>query len=379
MSPLNSDLENIQLISFTFDTFHFEMSPLNWEFQNIYLIFVTFDTSHSEMSPLNSDSFSPTPKEPTGGKPKRTGLWMALAALAIVGIVIGMSLKPEEEIVDETVEEVVEEDSYDKPLTFTVNGVSFRMLPVEGGTFTMGATAEQGSDARDNEKPTHSVTLSSYYMGETEVTQALWQAVMGTNPSHFSGQNLPVDNVNWFNAVEFCNRLSEIIGLQPYYVIDKDHDDPNDIDYNFSLKWSVIVNAGANGFRLPTEAEWEYAARGGKNSHGYKYSGSDNLDEVAWYAGNSCGETHTIKTKQPNELGIYDMSGNVWEWCYDWHGAYVSACLTNPLGVTKGKHRICRGGGICPANYNGNYRVSLRGYQHSSLHSMDNGFRLLLR
>ena len=169
--------------------------------------------------------------------------------------------------------------------TFTANGVSFTMKFVEGGTFQMGATSEQGSDATSAESPVHSVTLSGYWMGETEVTQELWQAVMGSNPSYFSGTNLPVEYVSW-----------------------------NDIVNDFLPK---LNNMTGKNFRLPTEAEWEYAARGGK-SGGYKYAGSDDVGSVAWYYDNSSSKTHTVKTKSPNELGLYDMSGNVWEWCQDW-------------------------------------------------------------
>ena len=165
---------------------------------------------------------------------------------------------------------------------FMVNGVSFEMVRVEGGTFHMGATSEQKDEAWDREKPVHSVTLSSYYIGKTEVTQALWQAVMGSNPSNFKGSNLPVECVCWNDCQEFIQKLNSLTG---------------------------------RNFRLPTEAEWEFACRGGNNSRGYKYSGSNNLGSVAWYDDNSGGQTHPVATKAPNELGIYDMSGNVWEWC----------------------------------------------------------------
>ena len=146
----------------------------------------------------------------------------------------------------------------------------------------MGATPEQGSDAWDNEKPSHYVTLSSYYIGETEVTAELWQAVMGINPSNFSGSLRPVECVSWNECQEFVTRLSSLTG---------------------------------ENFRLPTEAEWEFAARGGKKSQGYKYSGSNTIGDVAWYSDNSNSETHNVAQKLPNELGLYDMSGNVWEWC----------------------------------------------------------------
>ena len=198
--------------------------------------------------------------------------------------------------------------------SFTVGNVTFTMKPVAGGTFTMGATPEQGSDAWDNEKPTHRETLSSYYIGETEVTQELWQAVMGNNPSSFkvSGlSNLPVERVSWDDCKEFIRRLN--------------------------------AQTGQN-FRLPTEAEWEYAARGGKNSKGYKYSGGNNVDDVAWYRENSGNNTHTVKTKQPNELGIYDMTGNVCEWCQDRYGDYSSDAQTNPTGPSTGSYRVFRGG-----------------------------------
>ena len=198
-------------------------------------------------------------------------------------------------------------------LTFTVNGVTFEMIPVEGGTFTMGTTAEQGGEADDDEKPTHQVTLSSYAIGKHEVTQALWQAVMGGNPSKFKGNNLrPVECVSWGDCQEFISKLNSITG---------------------------------KSFRLPTEAEWEFAARGGKKSKGYKYSGSNNLDEVAWYDGNSGNQTHPVGTKRPNELGIYDMSGNVWEWCSDYWGNYQSSPSTNPTGPSSGGDRVLRGGG----------------------------------
>ena len=195
--------------------------------------------------------------------------------------------------------------------TITVNGVYFTMIAVEGGTFQMGATSEQGSDAWDSEKPVHSVTLSDYYIGETEVTQKLWKAVMGENPSYFKGNNKPVERVSWNDCQEFIKKLNQLTG---------------------------------KNFRLPTEAEWEYAARGGNKSLDYKYSGSDIVGVVAWYDGNSGSRTHYVKTKQANELGIYDMSGNVYEWCQDWYGSYSSSSQTNPTGPSSGSYRVYRGG-----------------------------------
>ena len=194
--------------------------------------------------------------------------------------------------------------------TFYANGVSFEMVEVRGGTFRMGTTSEQGSDGI----PVHSVTLSSYYIGKTEVTQALWKAVMGNNPSSFKGDNLPVECVSWNDCQVFIRKLNDLTG---------------------------------QNFRLPTEAEWEFACRGGNNSRGYKYSGSNYIDNVAWYDGNSGDKTHPVATKLPNELGIYDMSGNVEEWCSDWwgwEGYYSSGAQTNPKGPYDGSYRVNRGG-----------------------------------
>ena len=229
--------------------------------------------------------------------------------------------------------------------TFTVKGVKFTMVAVEGGTFTMGATPEQGSDALDREKPTHQVTLSSYYIGETEVTQALWKAVMGKNPSaNIIGDNHPVEHVFWNDCQEFVKKLNAMTG---------------------------------KNFRLPTEAEWEFAARGGNKSRGYKYSGSNNIDDVAWYEDNSGGgETHPVRTKQANELGIYDMSGNVWEWCQDWFGYYSSAAQTNPKGATTGSLRVLRGGSwFDDARF---CRSSIRNYNIPDCCDNSLGFRLVL-
>ena len=199
----------------------------------------------------------------------------------------------------------------DDGIMFSIGNVRFEMVRVEGGIFTMGATAEQGSDADSDEKPTHQVTLSSYSIGKTEVTQALWEAVMGSNPSYFKGSNLPVEQVSWEDCKTFIRKLNALTG---------------------------------KNFRLPTEAEWEFAARGGNNSRGYKYSGSNTLSNVAWYDDNSSSKTHPVATKAPNELGIYDMSGNVWEWCSDWFNIYSSTAQTNPTGPDSGSNRITRGG-----------------------------------
>ncbi len=228
-------------------------------------------------------------------------------------------------------------------IPFTVNGISFKMVFVEGGTFTMGATEEQGSDAFSDEKPTHSVTLSDYYIGETEVTQELWKAVMGKNPSYFKGNDLPVERVSYKDVQKFITKLNQKTGKT---------------------------------FRLPTEAEWEYAARGGKKSKGYKYSGSNNINDVAWYYDNSNSKTHSVKTKQPNELGIYDMSGNVEEWCSDWYGDYTSYSQTNPQGPSSGSYRVIRGGSWS-FNAKG-CRVASRIHIYPSNGYDDLGFRLAL-
>ena len=193
---------------------------------------------------------------------------------------------------------------------FKVKDIEFRMIKVEGGTFTMGATSEM-ENPYDDEKPTHQVTLSSYYIGETEVTQALWKAVMGSNPSAFKGDNLPVEKVSWNDCQTFISKLNALTGKR---------------------------------FRLPTEAEWEFAARGGNQSRHTQYSGSSRIDDVAWYDGNSGSKTHPVKTQQPNELGIYDMSGNVYEWCQDWYGSYSSYAQTDPTGAGSGSYRVIRGG-----------------------------------
>lgn len=197
----------------------------------------------------------------------------------------------------------------------TVNGVNYPMVNVQGGTFTMGATSEQGSYALENDEPTHQVTLTNnYFIGKTEVTQAFWKAVMGSNPSYYKGENKPVELVSWNDCMTFISKLNSMTGKR---------------------------------FRLPTEAEWEFASRGGINSQGYTYSGSNTLDDVAWYTDNSDHVTHDVATKQPNELGIYDMSGNVCEWCSDWHDNYSSSSQTNPIGPRSGSGRVIRNGSYC--------------------------------
>jgi len=205
---------------------------------------------------------------------------------------------------------------------------------INGGTFTMGSpTSEPG---RDSDEVQHQVTVSSFYMGKYEVTQKEYQEIMGTNSSYFKGDNLPVEQVSWFDAVEYCNRLSQKEGLTPAYTISGSGD-------NRTVTW----NLNANGYRLPTEAEWEYAAKGGNGSPGnYTYAGSNNIDEVAWYEENSTGSTQDVGTKKPNGLGLYDMSGNVSEWCWDWYDKdyYQNSPQTDPIGASSGSYRVLRGG-----------------------------------
>ncbi len=220
------------------------------------------------------------------------------------------------------------------------------MVFVEGGTFTMGATSEQGRDAESDEKPAHSVTVSDFYIGKYEVTQKQWKEIMGSNPSKWTGDNLPVECVSWNDIQEFVQKLNQKTGKR---------------------------------YRLPTEAEWEYAARGGAKSGGYKYSGSNHLDSVAWYWDNSGNKTHPVGQKVPNELGIYDMSGNVWEWCQDWYGGkkyYKNSLQTNPVGPSSGSYRVWRGGSW--NDYAMCCRVSYR-YRYSPSYGGGNiGFRLVL-
>lgn len=234
----------------------------------------------------------------------------------------------------------------------SVNGVSFNMVKVKGGTFMMGATAEQ-TNPFDLEKPVHKVTLSSYYIGETEVTQALWKAVMGNTvrdqrdkektsmPMCGEGDNYPMYYVSWNECQDFIQKLNEKTGRH---------------------------------FRLPTEAEWEFAARGGKKSRNTQYSGSSNVDDVAWYHDDS--GTHPVATKKANELGIYDMSGNVGEWCQDWIDFYSSSVQTNPTGPSSGYSRVSRGGGFdIGAEF---CRLSLRGSWSPNFRTPFLGFRLAL-
>ena len=231
---------------------------------------------------------------------------------------------------------------------FTVNGVTFKMMAVEGCTFAMGATRSQnGSDYNTMEKPVHMVTLSDYYIGQTEVTQALWQAVMGSNPSNFTGDlKRPVEMVSWNDCQQFITKLNQMTGMN---------------------------------FHMPTEAQWEFAARGGIKSRGTRYSGSNVLDNVAWYNENANGTTHPVGTKAPNELGIYDMSGNIYEYCQDRidHSyGYPSEPQVNPTGQETGDSRIIRGGSIDYGD--DNCRVARRWGDATYARWKDQGLRLAL-
>ena len=234
-------------------------------------------------------------------------------------------------------------------LDFTVNGVTFTMVRVEGGTFTMGATSEQ-TDAYDNEKPAHQVTLSDYYIGQTEVTLALWKAVMGATPTTDGnqwttedgmGDNYPAYNISYEDVQTFIARLNSLTG---------------------------------HTFRMPTEAEWEFAARGGSKSKGYVYSGGNTLDTVGWRWDNSERKSHPVAQKAANELGLYDMSGNVCEWCSDWYDDYSSSPQTNPKGPSSGSYRVLRGGSRFDIATS--CRVACRGYGTPSFRLDDAGVRL---
>lgn len=198
--------------------------------------------------------------------------------------------------------------------TFTVKGVSFKMIDVEGGSFDMGS--DSGSS---DEVPIHRVTLSEYSIGETEVTQALWQTVMGNNPSYFKGDNMPVENISWKDCQKFIRKLNEMTQTQ---------------------------RSDGREFRLPTEAEWEFAARGGNKSRHTEYAGSSAIGDVAWYKENGNNRTHPVAQKAPNELGLYDMTGNVQEWCHDWYDSeyYRKSPSLNPCNEVKASSRVLRGG-----------------------------------
>jgi len=242
--------------------------------------------------------------------------------------------------------------------TIPLAPISERMVLVEGGTFMMGCTSEQ-KDCEDDEKPVHKVELSSFYMGATEVSfeeyDAYCDAVGKENPDDegWGRGKRPVINVSWYDVVEYCNWLSELEGLNACYSIDKGTKDPNNKNSDDDIKWTVVCDFGKNGYRLPTEAEWEYAARGGNKSKGYIYAGVSIEDSLHIYGNFDTDDdgymyTSPIGIYRPNELGIYDMSGNVYEWCWDWYDSDIykdsSQIYRSPKGSIYGSGRVLRGG-----------------------------------
>lgn len=236
------------------------------------------------------------------------------------------------------------------------------LVLVQGGTFRNIKSNFYGKGVR----------LADFRIGRYAITQREWVAVMGDNPAKFKGDSLPVEMVSWYDSIEYCNRRSVKEGLRPCYNIEKSKRDPgNEPDPQFGdlddLKWLVTIDPAANGYRLPSEAEWEYAAGGGQKAKGYTFSGSDDVDEVAWYWRNSGdkilsgawawrnieqnhNQTKQVGRKKPNELGLYDMSGNVREWCWDWHGDLASSG-PDPQGARSGFARVWKGGGWLGADF----------------------------
>jgi len=284
-------------------------------------------------------------------------IWLYVAIIVLMVVIVGIVLSRMKVFESKTA--IISEEKSDN------------VVLVKGGTFRNKKSNYYGKN----------VTISDFYIGKYEVTQKEWIEVMGSDPSEFKGDNLPVEMVSWYDCVEYCNKRSIKEGLKPYYNIDKDKKDPNNEDNIDDIKWTVTINAEANGYRLPTEAEWEYAAGGGQISKSYTYSGSNDVDEVAWYWRNSGdkyltgmwswssiennnSKTKSVGQKKPNELGLYDVSGNVREWCWDWYESN---------GIEP-KGRVWRGGGwigdahACVSSYRGSFRANGKG--------PDQGFRV---
>ena len=318
----------------------------------------------AEPARANQEQHEYPEPEPELEQPRRKWLpWVVGVAVAAIAFVAVMLLQPKPQPAIEVPEDLItavtqsdtvsadeqpvqqEPEPTPEPERPQHNLPDIAMVYVSGGTFTMGATSEQGGEAYFDEKPAHSVTLSGYYIGKYEVTQELWKAVMGSNPSYFKGDNLPVENVSWNDVQEFLRKLNVMTGKR---------------------------------YRLPTEAEWEFAARGGNSSRGYKYSGSNSLGSVAWYDDNSGSRPHAVGTKSPNELGIYDMSGNVLELCQDWYDSsyYDNSPRTNPQGPNSGLNRVCRGSSWLSGARS--CRVSSRCNDSPAVRHGNLGFRLAL-
>jgi formylglycine-generating enzyme required for sulfatase activity len=274
-------------------------------------------------------------------------------------------------------------------LFFTAAGIYAQQNPspdnmvlINGGTFTMGSPAEE-PERMANEGPQRKVTLSGFYMCKYQVTQAEYQQIIGITPSGFKGDDLPVENVSWYDAIEYCNKRSEKEGLTPVYTIDKTQADPTNTNRLDNINWKITFNRRANGYRLPTEAEWEYACRAGTTT---PFSTGNNIttDQANYdgnfpYNNNDKGAYHKrtmpVGSFAPNPWGLYDMHGNVWEWCWDWYGSYTNVPQTDPVGAATGTSRVMRGGGW--SNSAGRVRSARRSGDYPYYGYILLGFRLV--
>lgn len=264
--------------------------------------------------------------------------------------------------------------------TVTAQTTPNNMVLIKGGTFTMGSSAND--PRRESEEIQHQVTVNSFYMGKYEVTQKEYEEIMEENPSYFIGDNLPVESVTWYHAIIYCILRSQNEGLTPAYTIDKKID-PNNKNDKDTIKYTVTWNKNANGYRLPTEAEWEYACRAGTTTPfntgnnitiaQANYNGSDSFIKNA--NGDAREKTTPVGIFAPNPWGLYDVHGNVYEWCWDWYGDYSSGSQTAPVGAVSGTDRVIRGG--CWAGPRGDLRSSSRFYSPPDSESRIIGFRLV--